>query len=299
MAHRATRIIAVLAYLVVGGAGFLAAYLLYGRTPPHAVAPVSNTVQITAVEAEALRQAWLQQWSRPPTDAEFRRLLDELVRDAVLAREALALGLRDDEAETRRRMARKMTAALEAAAPAAEPTEDDLKRTLDAHRAEFVVVSRISFTQIYFSRERRGARATADAAAAAARLRGEARRGQLDAGDPTMLPATLDAVDEAAIAAQFGAPFARRVLGLPAGSWQGPIESSVGVHLVRVTEKSEPSTRALADVRAELTALWRDDRRKAARDAAYDAARQKYEVAVDPALLPYFAAGTVTPLAVR
>jgi len=189
-----------------------------------------------------------------------------------------------------------MTAAMEASVPAVEPTEDDLKRTLDAHRAEFAIVQRISFTQIFFSRERRGAHVTADAAAAAARLRGDRQRGRLDAGDPTMLPATLDNVDEAGIAAQFGASFARRVLTLPTGSWQGPIDSSVGVHLVRITEKSGTSVRALADVRAEVVALWRDERRRAAGDAAYDVVRRKYEVAVDPALLRYFDAGAVKPL---
>ena len=301
MAHRVTRIIAVLAYVAAGAAGFLAAYLLYGRATPAHPAPEasSNAVQITAAEADALRRAWVQQWNRAPTDAEFRRLLGEHLRDAILAREAQSLGLHDDDAEVRRRLARKMTAAMEASVPAADPTEDDLKRTLDAHRAEFAVVQRVSFTQIFFSRERRGARATADAAAAAARLRGDKPRGRLDAGDPTMLPATLDAVDEAAIAAQFGAPFAQRVLALPTGSWQGPIESSVGVHLVRVTERSESSTRALAEVREEVTALWRDERRKAASDAAYEVVRRKYDVAVDPGLLPFFDAGAVKPLATR
>jgi len=299
MAHRVTRIVAVLAYAVVGAAGFLAAYLMYGRAAPAnptAPAATSSAVRITAAEADALRQAWTQQWNRAPTDDEFRAALAGHLRDAILAREAQALGLRDDDAEVQRRLARKMTAAMEASVPAVEPTEDDLKRTLDAHRAEFAVVQRISFTQIFFSRERRGAHATADAAAAAARLRGDRRRGRLDAGDPTMLPATLDNVDEAAIAAQFGAPFARRVLTLPTGSWQGPIDSSVGVHLVRITERSETAVRALADVRAEIVALWRDERRRAAGDAAYDVVRRKYEVAVDPALLRYFDAGAVKPL---
>jgi parvulin-like peptidyl-prolyl isomerase len=68
---------------------------------------------------------------------------------------------------------------------------------------------------------------------------------------------------------------------LPVGQWSGPIGSGVGVHLVKVTELVPPALPPLADIRAEVTREWENDRRVAANEASYTRARAKYDVVIE------------------
>ena len=271
----------------VAGTALFAAYAFVERPAPETVGK-AHVVRIGSGEADWLRQGWTRQWGRPPTDAELRGLLRDRLREELLAREAVALGLQDGDTVVRRRLAQKMEFIVDDATAIAEPTDADLRRTFEAHRQRFDPPARISFTQIYFSPARRGARASADASAVAARLRGDVPRAALDAGDPTILPASVVEQDETSVAAQFGPQFAQSAFAAAKGIWQGPIESAFGVHVVRVSEKRASATADFAEVRDAVAAVWSDERRRASRDAYFGSLMKKYDVTVDPAMAPYF-----------
>ena len=117
------------------------------------------------------------QWRRPPTPEEFGRLVENKVREEVLYREALAMGLDKDDTIVKRRMAQKMQFLAEdvAAARRARPggTRDLVSQE---HATSSRLPGRISFRQIYFSPDRRGARARDDADEGAGEARGPAGR---------------------------------------------------------------------------------------------------------------------------
>ena len=50
-------------------------------------------IQISAAEIEWLVKNWEARWRRPPTRTELEGLVDDYVRQEVLHREALAMGL--------------------------------------------------------------------------------------------------------------------------------------------------------------------------------------------------------------
>ena len=85
------------------------------------------------------------------------------------------------------------------------------------------------------------------------------------------------------VAAIFGSHFAEAVRELPVGTWQGPVESGLGWHLVLVTSATPGRVPAFEEIEAEIQAAWTEDQRSTARRRAFDAMKARYEVRV-PAL---------------
>lgn len=77
-------------------------------------------------------------WPRPPNDEERRALIDNFVREEVLYREGLALGLDRDDPVIRNRIKQKAEIIGEDAL-AVEPTDAELEALLAAHRAQFEI----------------------------------------------------------------------------------------------------------------------------------------------------------------
>ena len=85
------------------------------------------------------------------------------------------------------------------------------------------------------------------------------------------------------MAAIFGSHFAEAVRQLPVGTWQGPIESGLGWHLVLVTSATPGRVPAFDEIVAEIQAAWMEDQRSEARRRAFDVMKARYEVRL-PAL---------------
>ena len=67
-----------------------------------------KTIRISEGDVRRLAAAWELQWRRPPSKQELTNLIREHVREEILYREALALGLDQDDSIIRRRLAQKM-----------------------------------------------------------------------------------------------------------------------------------------------------------------------------------------------
>src|SRR5207344_1334274 len=103
------------------------------------------------------------QWRRPPTPEELDRMVEDKIREEVLYREALAMGLDKDDTIVRRRMAQKLQFLAEDVASAHEPTSDELRGWFEKNHDKFALPGRVSFRHLYFSPDRRGERARDDA----------------------------------------------------------------------------------------------------------------------------------------
>ena len=136
----------------------------YGLVKPRFRPPLtSRRIDITSGEVDQLAQAFERQWRRSPTPAELRGLVDDRIREEVLYREAVAMGLDRDDVVIRRRLAQKFQFLTEDLTEAHVPTDAELERYLATHRERYVAPSRLTFSQLYFSQARRGSRAQPDA----------------------------------------------------------------------------------------------------------------------------------------
>jgi hypothetical protein len=138
----------------------------------------------------------------------------------------------------------------------------------------------LDLTHVYLSRDRRGEKADADAAALRARLEREsiAAADAVALGDPFLGGHTLRGATPTRIAARLGPDFADAIAdGLP-DRWLGPIESAFGPHLVWIERRSESRIPPFEEIRARVLDDWLEQRtREALRE---EAARLRAEVEV-------------------
>lgn len=236
-------------------------------------------IEISRSEVEGLSEMWSRSRGRSPTPGQLRGLVADRVREEVLAREAVALGLDRDDVVVRRRLAQKMEFLLEDVATV-EPSPEDLRVFFRERADRYGKPARVSFRHVFFSRERRED-AEADARVALAELRRAGAEGAAAAGDPLLLEPGYRDLTDAEVAALFGNGFARAVSALVPGRWEGPVASGYGVHLVRVDERRPPRPVWLADVRDRVVRDWQHARREELEQAAYARLLAGYEVAVD------------------
>jgi len=239
-----------------------------------------SRIVITAQDQEQLIALWMRQWRRPPTAQEFQGLLEAHIREQVLYREAMAMGLDEDDTIIRRRLAQKMEFLAEDVADAVEPTEEELEAFFSENRDRFVLPAKYTFSHVYVSTDRRGDSAERDALEILEQLRRGADPDGL--GDRFMLQRTFTRQTLAQISQQFGSAFAERLAALEHGSWQGPVESGYGLHLVRIEGWVEERLPELDEVRERVRDELLAQRRKEADREMYLRFRRKYEIVVEP-----------------
>ncbi len=92
----------------------------------------------------------------------------------------------------------------------------------------------------------------------------------------------FDDVSPADLKKTFGEKFASAISALPVGSWQGPIDSGYGVHLVYVAKYTPGRLPELAEVREQVRRDYFDARRREATDKFYTALLHRYSVRIEP-----------------
>jgi parvulin-like peptidyl-prolyl isomerase len=75
-----------------------------------------------------------------------------------------------------------------------------------------------------------------------------------------------------------GSNFAREVVGLKTGQWQGPVESGYGWHLVFIDTSVPARVPAFEEIEPEIRAEWAEDQRAEAKRKTYEAMRARYQV---------------------
>ncbi|MBE0627270.1 MAG: peptidyl-prolyl cis-trans isomerase [Burkholderiales bacterium] len=264
-------------FLILGAVVFL----LFRFTATPGAAPDGRIV-ISSGSIEQLATAFERTWQRPPTAGELDGLIEDRIKDEVLYRAALAMGLDKDDTVIRRRMRQKYEFLTEDAAVTTAPSDRDLQGWLDKHPDKFRVEPKMALSQIYFDVTRRGAQASKDARTLLARLDAAGSKADTsELGDATMLPGELALSSVGEIARVFGDSFAQTVARMEPGRWSGPVQSSYGWHLVYVSARTQGRLRPLAEVRDEVQREWLTARRRSEADARYRALREKYEIVVE------------------
>ena len=243
-----------LLHFVVAGAVLFAvtSWLGEDRRDTSPVEPV----RIGEGDVRWLKQTWTSQRLREPTADELKDLVDELLNEKLMAREAEQMGLDQDDTIIRRRLAQKLKFLIDDTARLVEPTDVELRQYYSANPTRFGAPETLSFRQIYFNPANRKD-AAADAKSELAALSGTGGDADARAGDRLLLGESFDNTDELALAGMFGAEFADEVFALGPGAWRGPIKSGYGFHLVLVTQHRPTALKPFEGVRDAVLAEWR------------------------------------------
>jgi len=266
----------LLHFLLLGAVLFAAFGVTGKRTGGEA-----ETIAVTQGRVAQLSATFARTWHRAPSPEELEGLIDNYIREEVYVRQALALGLDRDDAVIRNRLRLKMEF-ISDIAPPGEPTDDDLRAYLNAHRAAFRSEPRFSFSQVYLNPRRRGERLGRDAAQLLAQLNRAGGKAEVAAlGDATLLEHRFSDLPAGEVAKQFGDRFAARLDELPPGQWQGPVESGYGAHLVLVSDRREGRLPALEEVRDIVRREWANAQRVERNEKLYQGLRSRYTVTVE------------------
>src|SRR6187399_785469 len=187
-----------LVHFLVIGAALFAVSAWRGQ----AIRTGREKIVVTAEQVAQVRDAAsLLQGGRALSDAEVAALVEPTVRDEVLYREALALGLDSNDDEVRRRLIEKMSYLTQDLADPAPSSEAELRKFYDDMPARFEVPELVTFDQVFFSPGSRGAAVRADAEAAIAQL--DAGRAPAEAGDRTPLRETYESAPREQVSVLF------------------------------------------------------------------------------------------------
>jgi hypothetical protein len=237
----------------------------------------ARDIVVTQGKIQSLEETFRRQWSRPPTADELAGLVNDYVREEVLMREAISLGLDRDDAVVRRRLAQKMEFLSEDAASVMQPSEADLRAYMAAHPKDFAAEPRLTFSQIGLDPEKRK---DAD------RLLSDLNRGRDDLETLSfvrMLPVHVDTMERRDVLTLFGPEFTAKLETLPTGSWVGPVPSGYGLHLVRLESIQPGHAQSFEAARDAVAREWSAAKRQEMKDAQMNELLARYKVTIEKA----------------
>ena len=79
----------------------------------------------------------------------------------------------------------------------------------------------------------------------------------------------------------FGTAFTHQAFSFPINSWQGPIASEYGIHLIYINSRTENRLPPLAEIRERVASEWRSTKQHEANEIFYQSLYQRYEIILD------------------
>jgi hypothetical protein len=278
-------------FLLIGAAMFLFFQLGGGRK-----AEKPNEIVVTRGAIESLASAWRKTRQRPPTTAELEGLIESYIRQEVLYREALAMGLDREDTIIKRRLGQKMTFLFEDVTDLAEIGEEELQQFLAENAGRYRIEPEYTFSHVYLNADRRGAAVEEDAWRILGELRGSPLEETAAAlGDPFLLSYRYESLPRGDVKKLFGAEFAEGISSLEPGGWEGPLRSGYGLHLVLVRERTEERLPELAEVRDAVARDYSARLREENSRKFYERLRERYTITVEPLAEPAGTAKAESP----
>ena len=253
----------------------------------------SKRIVFTQDDIHRLSLLWEKQRQRPPSKTELKGLIEQQVREQVMYREALAMGLDKNDSIVRRRLAQKIEFISSDLAAQIEPGEADLADYLNSHAEQFETPETISFVQIYLSSDKRGADVEKDARQLLLALEDTKHDANISSfGDTFMFGQKHEQLSKHEVSRLFGKNFASKTFSLPVNGWHGPVHSAYGLHLLQIKNKTASKPAELATVRDKVRNAWINQQRKIIDKAFYNSLRQRYEIIIEDDRLKNLATGT-------
>ena len=266
----------LLHFLVIG----IALFGAYRWVSP--VDSVGRRIVVTQGVVDDLVTQHVAAKGRKPSVVELNHLIESYVREEILYREGVRLGLDRDDLVVKRRVRQKIEMIAEEDASTRAPTDADLSAYLTANQARFVQPAILTFEQVFLGQPTSDSGVVHAVALTREGLRSGADPEKL--GKPTLLPYRMTLTPADLVARDFGASFAAALERVPVGEWVGPIDSSFGAHYVRVSDRTPAVAPQLTAVRDQVVREWENERRQRARNDAYTTMRDKYQVSIETEL---------------
>lgn len=207
-----------------------------------------KAISLSEAPVEEFVRGFEQRRGRAPDEAEIQHFRENWLKEEVLYREGLELGLERNDPVVRGRVISKMQLLLAENMPEPTPTDAELKRYLRRNADSYRRPDRYSFDLI----RPRGA----DADKLLAALNQGRSPAELDAA-----PRRLRGRNEAAVVATLGEAFLSALKAAEPGERWQLLPSNQGQAVARLVAHDPGTMPALADIRSRVAADWRKHQR--------------------------------------
>jgi hypothetical protein len=192
------------------------------------------------------------------SESELELLIDDFVREEALHREALAMGMDQNDYVIKQRLIQSLQFITNGfVTSAVDVTDEEVAAYYEENRDDYYVDPYVTFTHVYFSSDRHGAeeaRALAEAKLQELNRDGVPFAESTRHGERFLYNVNYVERTEDFVASHFGTPMAEIVFALEPDPqrWHGPIESAYGQHLVMLTKRTEGVYPPLEEIEAAV-----------------------------------------------
>jgi|TARA_B110000211_G_scaffold19542_1_gene20245 parvulin-like peptidyl-prolyl isomerase len=237
----------------------------------------SKNIYISDQEITSLISAWKSQVGRNPTDDEIARIINNLVEEEILYREALLLDLDKEDRIIKRRLAQKITF-LKQETLTDTPSNAELIEYYDLNKDKYYTKPTYSFTHYFYSAENNS------------KIRSELSFKEILKGnqnitsDPFFLGKNFIDKTTNEISRNFGTQFSLQFDDIPVNEWVGPFKSSFGHHIVLVRDSKPGYYPLITEVLNRVEVDLFNANKEAAINNYINQVKSEYKVIINPNL---------------
>ena len=231
---------------------------------------------ISDQEIESLIYAWELQVGRSPTRVDIKNIIDDVIKEEILYREALRLNLDLEDRIIKRRLAQKISF-LKQESIVDTPSNNELLDYFNNNKDKYFIEPTFTFTHYYFSNEN-------DALERSNEAINQISKNLDVSSDPFFLGKNFVDVSLKSIKSDFGENFATYFNSFKINEWSDPVESAYGYHIILVINSNDgyypEITMVLKQVEIDLLQSKRDK----AVSEYLDNIKSEYKIYINPNL---------------
>lgn len=232
----------------------------------------NKTILINPEQIGLLQETFKKTWNRDPSDEEMEALIDNYIMDEIFFKEARAMGLDKSDPAIKRRL-RQLIEMMVDEMTVVYPSEDQLNRYLQENQDKFRLDPTISLRQVYFQYDNKN-----DAIDIMQKLNNGVKVNENKMGTVSMLQEVFKDETYRNIERVFGREFADAVFKLETKSWQGPVESAYGWHIVYISKITQGYVPELKEIWDQVEREWTLERKNELKEIQYSNLKEKYNI---------------------
>jgi hypothetical protein len=264
----------LLHFLLIGAAFFL----LYSWVGEKDLS--QNTIVIDESDLDEIVSKFEMQWKRNPTEEELTAIVEKRIEEEVFYQEALKMNLDHNDEIIKRRLAQKMQFLSNDISTMVQPKDDELKSYYSKHPDKYIAEAKYTLYQVFFSPDQRED-FKGDANRILEQIKNVSFEQALQMGDEISLPNYFESTSAFHLSRQMGNEFTVAISDLKTGTWQGPISSGYGVHLIFIEAKLDPQLTPFDDVRNKVLEDYNHEHQKEVKASILSELEKNYQIEFD------------------
>jgi len=235
-----------------------------------------KSIFISDQEILSLISAWKSQVGRDPSNDELARIINNLVDEEILYREALLLGLDQEDTIIKRRLAQKISF-LKEESILEIPSAKELNKYYENNKDKYFIESSFTFTHYYFSENNNSLERSQQALKAL-------QENSTFKSDPFYLGKAFANEPYRNIESNFGIEFATNFINLAPQKWSKPIRSTYGHHIVYINSINPGYIPEIEEVLRQVEVDFLQMKREQAVKGFLNNIRSEYTIFINPDL---------------